>query len=445
MLNNGEMSTSPNTRPAGPSDIAPGSAVEVLRVFTVLGCTSFGGPTAHLGYFRQEFVERRRWLSDTDYADLVALCQFLPGPASSQVGMALGWRRAGFAGMCAAFIGFTLPSVIVLSIFAAGVLAAGDLSNAGWIMGLKAAAVAVVAHAVLGMARSLLPDAVRASIAVAVMALLLLVPGVWTQVTAIVVAGLAGYLLLRAPQEQAPPDRSVAEAGSAAGGAAAGAGGAAAGAGGAAEAPRALSSGGLWLSAGAFATFVALLVALPVLAATTGNSALALADMFYRAGALVFGGGHVVLPLLEAETMRLELMDTSTFLAGYGAAQAVPGPLFTFASYLGFVSQVPPGGVVGALVATAAIFLPAMLLVIAATGVWERLRHIAWLRRALMGVNAAVVGILAAALYDPVWTSAVTGPVTVVFVVVSYLLLSSWKIPAWAVVILAALAGWAVL
>ena len=169
----------------------------------MLGCTSFGGPTAHLGYFRQEFVERRRWLSDTDYADLVALCQFLPGPASSQVGMALGWRRAGFAGMCAAFIGFTLPSVIVLSIFAAGVLAAGDLSNAGWIMGLKAAAVAVVAHAVLGMARSLLPDAVRASIAVAVMALLLLVPGVWTQVMAIVVAGLAGYLLLRAPQEHA--------------------------------------------------------------------------------------------------------------------------------------------------------------------------------------------------------------------------------------------------
>lgn len=387
----------------------------------MLGVTSFGGPTAHLGYFRAEFVNRRRWLSDADYADLVALCQFLPGPASSQVGMAVGWRRAGLAGMLAAFVGFTAPSVLLMCIVAAGVLAAGDVSDAGWIAGLKAAAVAVVAHAVMGMARTLIPDAPRATIAVAVCAALLLAPGVVTQLVTIVCAGLAGLMVLRAPaldSGHAQSDMAT---------------------------PTAQESKRRWLPAVAGVLFVALLVGLPVAAASSGSSPVAMADMFYRAGALVFGGGHVVLPLLEADTMRLAITDADTFLAGYGAAQAVPGPLFTFAAYLGYVSELPPGAMPGALLATLSIFAPAALLVTAILPVWDRVRHLGWVRRSLLGINAAVVGILAAALYNPVWTSSVSGPRSVVFVVVAYLLLTSWKVPAWAVVVAAALAGWVVL
>lgn len=403
----------------------------MLRAFTLLGLTSFGGPAAHLGYFRTEFVQRRRWLSDRDYADLVALCQFLPGPASSQVGMALVLRRAGIRGMLAAFIGFTTPSVVALCIFAAGLVAAGDITATGWIAGLKAAAVAVVAHAVWGMARTLAPDAPRATIAVGAITLMLLVPGVFTQVIAIVLAGCAGMVFLRAPQDNPPLGDDVSSADPRSDPATRGA-------------SRPFGAR-CWPVIVAFAMFLALLVGLPVAALYTSNSAVAMADMFYRSGALVFGGGHVVLPLLEAETARLSMMDSDTFLAGYGAAQAVPGPLFTFASYLGFVSETPPGGVWGALLATAAIFLPAALLVPAALPVWEQVRHNERIRRALMGVNAAVVGILAAALYTPVWTSAVTGPLTVVFVAVSLLMLAQWKLPAWAVVICAALAGWLVL
>ncbi|MEA5054452.1 MAG: chromate efflux transporter, partial [Propionicimonas sp.] len=288
-----------STATAVRDDRHPGSLVQVALVFLRLGLTSFGGPVAHLGYFHTEFVERRKWLSDRAYADLVALCQFLPGPASSQVGMAIGLQRAGLLGLLAAWIGFTLPSALLLFGFAMGVAALGDLSRAGWVLGLKAAAVAVVAHAVLGMAKSVTPDGRRATIAVGAMIVVLLVPSPLATIGALVLAGIAGLCWLTAP--------SMPEGGSD-------------------HFPIRLSRGGALAS---LAGFAALLAGLPILAAATGNGALGLVDTFYRAGALVFGGGHVVLPLLQAETVQTGLIDPGIFLAGYGAAQAVPGPLFT--------------------------------------------------------------------------------------------------------------------
>ena len=391
-------------RPPLPS----GSSLGVFLVFLRLGLTSFGGPVAHLGYFRTEFVERRKWLSDRAYADLVALCQFLPGPASSQVGMAIGLQRAGVLGMAAAWAGFTLPSAVLLLAFSVGVSALGDLSQAGWALGLKAAAVAVVAHAVLGMAKSLTPDARRATIAVAVMASVVLVPGSLSMLGALFMAGILGLLFCR-------PQHDPAESGD--------------------TFPVRIRPAVAGIS---LAVFGLLLGGLPILTMLTGNATVGLFDIFYRTGSLVFGGGHVVLPLLEAEMVQTGLVESGTFLAGYGAAQAVPGPLFTFAAFLGAVTTSGPGGMAGASIALIAIFLPSALLVLGVLPFWERLRRIVGVRRALMGVNAGVVGLLAAALYDPVFVEGVTGAASFLVAVLSFVALASWKAPAWAVVFAAA-------
>ncbi len=394
-------------RPPLPS----GSSLGVFLVFLRLGLTSFGGPVAHLGYFRTEFVQRRKWLSDRAYADLVALCQFLPGPASSQVGMAIGLQRAGVLGMAAAWAGFTLPSAVLLLAFAFGVSALGDLSQAGWVLGLKAAAVAVVAHAVLGMAKSLTPDARRATIAVAVMASVVLVPGSLTMLGALFMAGILGLLFCR-------PQHDPAESGD--------------------TFPVRVRPAVAGIS---LAVFGLLLGGLPILTMLTGNATSGLFDIFYRTGSLVFGGSHVVLPLLEAEMVQTGLVESGTFLAGYGAAQAVPGPLFTFAAFLGAVTTSGPGGMAGASIALIAIFLPSALLVLGVLPFWERLRRIVGVRRALMGVNAGVVGLLAAALYDPVFVEGVTGAASFLVAVLSFVALASWKAPAWAVVFAAARLG----
>ncbi len=399
--------------PAVPS--GKGSALEVLRVFLGLGLTSFGGPVAHLGYFREAFVVRRQWLGERAYADLVALCQFLPGPASSQVGMAIGLMRAGYPGMLAAWLAFTLPSALLLVAFAYGAGSLEAVAGIGWIDGLKAAAVAVVAHAVLGMARSLTPDRERASIAVVAMIGAMLIPGALGQVLVILAGGLIGLVWLRnsgdTPAEHEPLAAGV-------------------------DRRTAL------LCLGAF---FALLVLLPLVATTSGDAALRLIDGFYRAGALVFGGGHVVLPLLQAEFVGPGLVERDAFLAGYGAAQAVPGPLFTFAAYLGAVMTTPPAGLAGAALALLAIFLPSALLVVGGLPFWDALRGSPIARRALLGVNAAVVGLLAAALYDPVFTAGVTSPLHMAVAAASFVALANWQLPAWAVVIAAGLAGFLLL
>lgn len=387
----------------------------MFGAFLRLGATSFGGPVAHLGYFREAFVERRAWFGDRAYGDLVALCQFLPGPASSQVGMAIGLQRAGLGGLLAAWAAFTLPSAILLIAFAYGIAALGDVADAGWMQGLKAAAVGVVAHAVLGMARTLAPDARRATIAVAGMIVVLVVPGAVAQVAVIAAAGVAGLLWLRpaAPPEGGPEPFIV----------------------------RVPLTVAIW----SLAVFALLLTGLPLLAAATGDPAVGLLDTFYRAGALVFGGGHVVLPLLYAETVQTGLVDRDVFLAGYGAAQAVPGPLFTLAAYLGASSAAPASGVLGAGIALIAIFLPAGLLVVGVLPFWDRLRRAALARRAFLGVNAGVLGILAAALYTPVFTEGVTGIPALAIAAAAFVALASWRLPAWAVVLSAGLLGGIVL
>lgn len=422
-MSSGKVSGQPASQNPGRH---PGTVAEVFWAFLKLGVTAFGGPVAHLGYFREAFVERRRWLDDAAYADLVALCQFLPGPASSQVGMALGLQRAGFAGLVAAWTAFTLPSALLLVAFAWGITALGDVSEAGWIHGLKAAAVAVVAHAVLGMARTLAPDAKRATIAVLSLVIVLLVPGPLAQVLAMAGAGIAGLLWLRAPET--PVEASSAFA---------------------VRVPRALAIGCL----GAFAAVLAaVLTVLPLITQATGNLTLALFTVFARAGSLVFGGGHVVLPLLEADTVQAGLVSESAFLAGYGAAQAVPGPLFTFAAYLGSIAAPPGAGgdptginLLGAAIALVAIFLPAALLVVGTLPFWSRIRQAPRAQRVLSGVNAGVVGLLAAALYTPVFTSGVTGPLTLALAAIAFVALHKWHAPAWAVVIAAGLAGWLLL
>lgn len=399
------------------SDQRPGTVAEVFWVFLRLGLTSFGGPVAHLAYFREAFVERRRWLTEKAYADLLALCQFLPGPASSQVGMALGLQRAGFGGLLAAWFAFTMPSVILLVAFAYGVAWAGDLSDAGWIHGLKAAAVAVVAHAVLGMARTMTPDAPRATIAALAAIVVLLVPHPLVLLAAIAAAGVIGLIWLRPPAD--PPSRE--------------------------DAFGVRISKAVAISC--LAAFFALLAGLPLVAGLTGSSAAGIADTFYRAGALVFGGGHVVLPLLEAETVQTGLIDSDVFLAGYGAAQAVPGPLFTFAGFLGASTGGGAFGLLGAGIAVAAVFLPGGLLVIGCLRFWESLRGNPTARRAMLGFNAGVVGILAAALYDPVFTAGVldVGIEALAVAIAAFIALNSWKVPAWAVVIGAAVLGWVIL
>jgi chromate transporter len=388
---------------------ASGSWREVLPAFLRLGLTSFGGPVAHLGYFREEFVHRRRWLDDKSYADLVALCQFLPGPASSQVGLAVGLLRGGYAGALAAWIGFTLPSAVAMVLFGYGIGALGNAAGSGWLHGLKVAAVAVVAQAVLGMARTLAPDRARATLAVVAAIIALGAPSSWGQIGAIVLGGIVGALLLRGGEEITPAALPL-------------------------HVSRAL--GALLL-----ALFFALLIGLPLLAAAIPLQGLKEFDAFYRAGSLVFGGGHVVLPLLQASVVPPGWVDNDAFLAGYGAAQAVPGPLFTFAAYLGTVMGPPPNGWIGAAICLIAIFLPSFLLVIGALPFWEQLRRRPVAQASLRGVNAAVVGLLLAALYQPVWTVGITDAADFALAVAAFLLLFMWQTPPWLVVILSAAAG----
>jgi chromate transporter len=401
------------TTPAAQADpaAARGTVLEVLLAFLKLGLTSFGGPVAHLGYFRTEFVERRRWLDDARYTDLVALCQFLPGPASSQVGIALGLGRAGWKGAVAAWLGFTLPSAVLMILFAYGAARWSPLAASGALHGLKVVAVAVVAQAVWGMARTLCPDRTRAAIAIAAALLVLAVPTAAGQVAAIVLGALAGRLAL--PLDGARP------------------------------AVHADPGVGARTGAVLLAAFFALLVLLPAWAASGGGTAVAAIAAFYQSGALVFGGGHVVLPLLQASVVPPGWISPDAFLAGYAAAQAVPGPLFTFAAYLGATMPAPLGGWTGGLAALLAIFLPAGLLVVGALPFWERLRRSAPMQRALAGTNAAVVGVLGAALYDPVWTGAIHGRADFGLALAAFGLLVVARVPPVAVVVLAGVAGWA--
>jgi chromate transporter len=384
-------------------------ALEVLRVSLRLGLTSFGGPIAHLGYFRDAYVVRRRWLDEATYGDLVALCQFLPGPASSQVGIAIGQLRAGYLGALAAWAGFTLPSAIALVLFAYGVDTVGGALGSGWLHGLKVVAVAVVAQAVLGMMRSLAPDRERATLAVVAAVIVLALPGAWGQIAAIVLGGVVGAVL---PRTHAPVNHAALPI-----------------------------SVGRWTGAALLVVFVVLLVGLPLLAAAVPSQSVKLFDAFYRAGSLVFGGGHVVLPLLQASVVPPGWVGNDAFLAGYGAAQAVPGPLFTFSAYLGAVMGPQPNGWAGALLCLVAVFLPSFLLVIGMLPFWDQLRRQPWAQSVLRGVNAAVVGLLLAALYNPVWTAGVTGPYDFALAVVAFLMLFMWQAPPWLVVVLSAFGG----
>ncbi|NMG66202.1 chromate efflux transporter [Azoarcus indigens] len=381
----------------------------IFLLFLRLGLTSFGGPVAHLGYFRTEFVDRRRWLDDRSYAELLALCQFLPGPASSQVGMALGLGRAGLGGALAAWAGFTLPSALALILFAYGLTEYRSLADAGWVHGLKVVAVAVVAQAVWGMAKTLCPDRPRVALALLAALLTLLLPSAWTQLAAIAATGLAGrwWLRLALPAAAHP-------------------------------APHAVSSR---LGVTALGVLVLLLLGLPLWASASASSSAALIDGVFRAGALVFGGGHVVLPLLQSATAAAGVVGNADFLAGYGAAQAVPGPLFSFAAFLGAVADWPLQGWRGGLVLLAVIFLPALLVLLAALPFWERLRRRRHVQAALAGINAGVVGILLAALYDPVWTSAIHTRTDFALALACFGLLVPGRVPPVAVVGLAALAG----
>ncbi|AIQ15122.1 chromate transporter [Paenibacillus durus] len=378
--------------------------MEVLKVSTKLGLTSFGGPIAHLGYFHNEYIRRRKWMDERSYADLVALCQFLPGPASSQVGIGIGVLRAGLIGGLVAWLGFTLPSVIALVAFAF-LLQGYDITGAGWIHGLKIVAVAIVAHAVLGMGQKLTPDRGRATIAVAATAVALSWHTAYSQVLIIIAAGVIGLWLYRKKAAEGIPDLQI-------------------------PVSRAFAVFCLVL-------FVGLLAALPLLRQAGEAGWLAMFDSFYRSGSLVFGGGHVVLPLLEREVVPTGWVSREDFLAGYGAAQAVPGPLFTFAGYLGAMA----GGITGAVVATIGIFLPAFLLVVGALPFWNGIRNSPKLQGALVGINAAVVGILLAALYDPLWTSAILKPMDFALAVILFVMLIFWKLPPWVVVLTGAAGG----
>jgi chromate transporter len=382
-----------------------GSFFEVLGVAFRLGLTSFGGPIAHLGYFRDEYVVRRKWLDERSYADLVALCQFLPGPASSQVGMAVGIARAGLPGALAAWLGFTLPSAMALVLFAFGVNALGGAADAGWLHGLKIVAVAVVAQAVWGMAKSLCPDCQRATLAILAAIGTLSWPSAAGQLVSIAAGGIIGWCLL-------PPTNL--------------------GAGSHSQFPVSRRAGVI-----AWVVFFALLLGLPVLRQATASHSLDVFDSFFRVGSLVFGGGHVVLPLLQAEVVGRGWVTNEQFVAGYGAAQAVPGPLFTFAAYLGAVVS----GWSGALLTLVAIFMPSFLLVVGALPFWDLLRRRSSFQSALSGVNAAVVGLLMAALYKPVWTSAIQTSPDFSLGLAAFGLLVFWKWPPWLVVVLTATGG----
>lgn len=380
------------------------SLLEILMVSTRLGLTSFGGPVAHLGYFHSEYVRRRKWMDEKSYADLVALCQFLPGPASSQVGIGIGVMRAGVLGGIVSFIGFTLPSVLVLIIFAI-VLNTMDIGSAGWIHGLKIVAVAVVAHAIIGMAKNLTPDLQRKAIALFALVGTLLWQTAYSQVAVILISAFIGFLLFKSHAES-ETDRI--------------------------NFPISKSFAVVCL-----ALFFALLVLLPILREATSLNWIAMFDSFYRSGSLVFGGGHVVLPLLEREFVPTGWISEEAFLAGYGAAQAVPGPLFTFAAYIGAVID----GWKGGLLATFAIFLPAFLLILGTLPFWDSLRRNVKVKAALMGVNAAVVGILISAFYFPIWTSSILEPIDFAFAAVLFSMLVYWKLPPWVIVVTGAIGG----
>ena len=387
-----------------------GSTLTVFLTFLRLGMTSFGGPVAHLGYFHEEFVVRRKWLDERAYADLVALCQFLPGPASSQVGIGVGLSRAGLPGAVAAWTAFTLPSAIALILFGYGVVAFGDEVGVGALHGLKVVAVAVVAQAVWGMAQNLCPDARRASLAVLATIGVLAVPSPCVQVGAIVVGGILGWALLQADTPTDHVELGV-------------------------RVPR-------FISITALVLFFGGLIGLPLLAAAYPSQTMALVDSFYRSGSLVFGGGHVVMPLLQSEVVPPGWVSKDAFLAGYGAAQAVPGPLFTFAAFLGTVMTGAPNGIIGGLICLLAIFASSFLLVIGVLPFWDSLRRIGAVRNALQGVNAVVVGLLLAALYNPVWTSAILSAADFGLALAAFTLLVFWKTPPWLVVILTASGGW---
>ncbi|MBM7664819.1 chromate transporter [Solibacillus kalamii] len=380
------------------------SLIEIFLVSTRLGLTSFGGPTAHLGYFHEEYVRRRKWMDEKSYADLVALCQFLPGPSSSQVGIGIGIMRAGIIGGITSFIGFTFPSVVALIAFALLMTGFG-VGNAGWIHGLKIVAVAIVAHAIIGMAKSLTPDLKRKAIAILALLVTILWQTAFSQVGVILIAAFIGFLLLK--QEN---DGGVVQS----------------------RFPVSKQVGAICLL-----LFVGLLVALPLLKEATGSYWVAMFDSFYRSGSFVFGGGHVVLPLLENEFVPTGWMSEEAFLTGYGVTQAVPGPLFTFAAYLGTVMNGWQGGII----ATVAIFLPAFLLVIGALPFWDQLRNHPKITGAIMGMNAAVIGILIAALYSPIWTSSILEVKDFALAVVLFSMLAYWKMPPWIVVVTGAVAG----
>ncbi len=401
------MTAQPNLTPTRP--VPAGHVSEVFAVFLRLGLTSFGGPIAHLGYFHDEFVLRRSWLDEKTYVDLVALSQFLPGPASSKVGIAIGLSRAGYIGALAAWLGFTLPSAVALVLFGYGVSAIGGALHSGWLHGLMVAAVAVVAQAVLSMMRTLAPDRERATLAIAAAILVTALPSSWGQICAIALGGVAGLLWLPA----APPGDHVAL-------------------------PHPVSR---TAAISALCLFFAILIGLPLAAAASPSHALHLFDAFYRAGSLVFGGGHVVLPLLQAAVVPPGWIGNEAFLAGYGAAQAVPGPLFTFSAYLGTVMTPAPNGWPGAILCLVAMFLPAFLLVIGPLPFWDALRRRAGAQSMLRGINAAVVGLLLAALYHPVWTSGIANAGDFVLAAAAFLLLFMWKTPPWLVVVFCAAGG----
>ena len=417
-MDNADEADAVAEEPTGPTDIADGAPfpISVGSLFQVfwaalrLGLTSFGGPIAHLGYFREEYVVRRKWLDEQSYADVVALAQSLPGPASSKVGIIVGTVRAGLPGAVLAWLGFTMPSAIALMVFGYGVQQFA-VADAGWLHGLKLAAVAVVAQAVWGMSRNLAPDRERATIAIVAAIVALTWHSAVTPVLIIVIAGVVGWRLLPAPVT---------------------------------ESDRVAISQRIrpWMGIVALVLFFVLLLGLPSLRQVSGeNQTLAVVDSFYRSGSLVFGGGHVVLPLLQSEVVAPGWVGNETFLAGYGAAQAVPGPLFTFSAYLGTVMIPEPNGVIGGLIALGSIFLPAFFLTIGPLPFWDKLRRRPAFQSVLRGVNAAVVGLLLAALYDPVWTSAVKDASDFALASAALGLLMLWKLPPWLVVILSALGG----
>jgi chromate transporter len=378
--------------------------LEIFLIFLKLGLTSFGGPIAHLGYFQNQFVGRLKWLDERSFADLVALCQFLPGPASSQVGFALGMLRGGLLGGCTAWLGFTLPSVLIIVTFAYFAELADGIYATSVLHGLKIVAVAIVAQAVWSMAKSLCPDRKRASIALAALLIVTHISGTLGQITAIILGGLAGLLFCRS-------DAIV-------------------------HANHLSYSLSRRTGICALVVFFVLLAGLPLLNGFWHSQALSVINAFYRSGALVFGGGHVVLPLLQAEVVETGWVNGNTFLNGYGAAQTLPGPLFTFAAYLGYMMNIEPNGILGASICLFAIFLPGLLLLVGMLPFWDDFRRLATANNIMHGVNAAVVGLLGAALYSPLWTSAINRPGDFTLAVTGFVLLTAWKSPPWLIVII---------